>query len=325
MCNEHRFVSTHTRNASGVFGGNHCWVLCRIKTKDIHNQRLGLGTTEKQRTIIVFERKKKMQKIHLIIIDPQNDFAHPDGSLYVPGADTDMKRLADLVYRLKDKLTDIHVTLDSHHFVDISHPIWFKDSNGNHPAPFTQITATDLEDGKWATTQSSAYKRTLEYLKFLETDEQYLHFIWPVHCEIASFGHCVEGNLFKALQTWEKDRYAVVNYITKGSNIYTEHFSAISACKPDADDPSTQINTKFIKTLEEADTILLAGEARSHCIAHTVRDIVENFSNPKYIEKMVLLTDAMSDVPGFEILGEQFVEDMVFKGIGLSTTKEYLA
>ena len=33
-------------------------------------------------------------KLHLVAIDPQNDFCSPHGSLYVPGAEEDMKRLA---------------------------------------------------------------------------------------------------------------------------------------------------------------------------------------------------------------------------------------
>ena len=45
-------------------------------------------------------------KIHLLVIDPQNDFCDPNGSLFVPGADEDIKRLAEMVHRLKDKLDD---------------------------------------------------------------------------------------------------------------------------------------------------------------------------------------------------------------------------
>ena len=39
-------------------------------------------------------------KIHLVAIDPQNDFCRPDGALSVPGASADMDRLALLVHRL---------------------------------------------------------------------------------------------------------------------------------------------------------------------------------------------------------------------------------
>ena len=42
-----------------------------------------------------------MKQVHLLIIDPQNDFCSPDkGSLFVPGADQDMLRLATMVDRI---------------------------------------------------------------------------------------------------------------------------------------------------------------------------------------------------------------------------------
>ena len=68
-----------------------------------------------------------MQKLHLLLIDPQNDFCDPSGSLHVAGADRDMDRLALMIHRLAGKLSDIHVTLDSHRKVDISHPLWWRD------------------------------------------------------------------------------------------------------------------------------------------------------------------------------------------------------
>jgi nicotinamidase-related amidase len=39
-------------------------------------------------------------KLHLVVIDPQYDFCDPNGSLFVPEADNDMKRLAVMVERL---------------------------------------------------------------------------------------------------------------------------------------------------------------------------------------------------------------------------------
>ena len=87
--------------------------------------------------------------IHLIVIDPQVDFCDPSGSLYVKGADQDMQRLATMVRRLKDKIRDIHVTLDSHQIVHIAHPIFWKDgATGAHPNPFTIIKVRRGSVGK---------------------------------------------------------------------------------------------------------------------------------------------------------------------------------
>lgn len=264
-------------------------------------------------------------RIHLLVIDPQQDFCNPNGSLFVKGADEDMKRLARMVERLKGKLADIHVTQDSHRKVDISHPMWFKDPKGNHPAPFTTIAPTDLADGRWTTAQPGAFRRTLDYLRALDAGKRYPHVIWPEHCLIGDEGHNVVPELAAAIHGWEHDRYAMADIVTKGSNPWTEHFSAVQAEVPDPSDPSTQVNTGLIKTLEEADVVLLAGEARSHCLANTVRDIVKNFSDPKLIEKLVLLTDATSDVGGFEHFGDAFLKDMLAKGMKTSTTDAYLA
>ena len=69
------------------------------------------------------------KRIELLIIDPQVDFCDPNrGALYVPGAEQDMKRLAKMIGRLRDKLADVHVTLDSHHFIHIAHPIFWRDT-----------------------------------------------------------------------------------------------------------------------------------------------------------------------------------------------------
>ena len=121
-----------------------------------------------------------MKKIHLLIIDPQNDFCDPqNGTLYVPGAEQDMLRLATMIDRLRDKLVDIHVTLDSHHMVDIAHPIFWRNSEGENPAPFRQITAADVLAGTWTTTLPSARPRVLQYLQDLESNGRYPHVIWP--------------------------------------------------------------------------------------------------------------------------------------------------
>jgi nicotinamidase-related amidase len=127
------------------------------------------------------------------------------------------------------------------------------------------------------------------------------------------------------LREWEERRFALVDYVLKGSNMMTEHYSAVQADVPDADDAATQLNTRLICALEAADVIAVAGEARTHCLANTVRDIVNNFSHPSHIAKLVLLTDATSDIPGFETHAENFLRDMSARGLQLSTTVEFLA
>lgn len=262
-------------------------------------------------------------KLHLVVIDPQNDFCSPAGSLYVPGAEGDVTRLATLIERLRGRINDIHVTLDSHRKVDISHPMWWRDAQGHEPAAFAQISAADVVAGRWTTSRGDLRARSLAYLQALEGSGRYPHTIWPYHCLIGDEGHNVSAVLAAAMHEWEQ-RFATVDFITKGSNPFTEHFSAVQAEVPDPDDPGTQVNTDFIDTLEQADVILLAGEALSHCLANTVRDIADRFG-PGQLGKLHLLTDASHSVPGFEALGEAFVRDMTRRGMHLTTTTAFAA
>jgi nicotinamidase-related amidase len=262
--------------------------------------------------------------IHLVIIDPQEDFCDPHGALFAPGADEDVQRLARLVDRLRDRIRAIHVTLDSHRKVDISHPMWWKDASGRAPDPFTAVSADDVESGRITTARPDMRARSLRYLRSLEAGGRYPHTIWPYHCLIGDDGHAVADVLGDALHAWE-ERFAMVDFITKGSNPWTEHFSGVQAEVPDPADPATQVNTGFIRTLEEADVILMAGEALSHCVANTVRDIADGLSAPQYVRKIHLLADATSNVPGFESLGEDFLRDMTARGMNITTTRDFLA
>lgn len=261
--------------------------------------------------------------IKLLVIDPQVDFCDPSGALSVAGADQDMVRLARMVERLAPRLDEIHVTLDSHHFVDIAHPIFWQDNQGKHPAPFTIISASDVETGNWTASQPAVRERASAYVRALEKNGRYPLCIWPPHCLIGSPGHCVQPVLFAALEEWEC-HYAVVDYVMKGSNIYTEHYSAIQADVPDPTDPSTQVNTALIEALKQADLIAVAGEAASHCVANTVRDLADNFGDERLVSKIVLLTDAVSPVTGFDAFQNDFLTDMTARGMQLSTTTKFL-
>lgn len=262
------------------------------------------------------------QKIEFLIIDPQNDFCDPKGALFVTGADKDSIRLSETIKRLKNKIDDIHVTLDTHHFVDIAHPVFWIDSKGNHPAPFTLITKESVEKGEWRTTNPSFLKKAVEYVNTLYKNNRYILCIWPPHCLIGTWGHNVVEPIYNAILDWEKD-FAMVDYVTKGSNFWTEHYSAVQADVPDGTDPGTMLNTKLIETLQKADVIALSGQALSHCVANTVRDIANNFGEEN-IEKMVLLIDTTSSVPGFEKMGEDFLKEMTGRGMKTCKSSEFL-
>lgn len=271
-------------------------------------------------------------KIRLLIIDPQVDFCDglANGALPVPGAYDDMVRLAALVDRLGSKLDDIDVTLDSHRTIDVAHPAWWVDSKGSSPAPFTLISAASVEAGVWSPRNPAWRQRSIEYLRQLEANGKYPHTIWPPHCLIGSPGHAVHPVLFTALRRWEDREFGMINFVTKGSNPFTEHFSAVAAEVPDPSDPDTMLNVALIDALRDSDIILIAGEALSHCVKSTVTDIADNIGDD-HVRKFVFLTDCSSPVPAvpngpdFPALGKQFIEDMKKRGMRTATSVDFLA
>ena len=281
-----------------------------------------------------------MHKTHLVVIDPQNSFCKVvdaqeqqvihDGELCVPGAWEDMECVAQMISRLGKKLDDIHITLDSHHQLHIAHPIWWKDSGGTSPVPFTALSeqsgTIQGSDGKEYTTYRPSFlKRTLEYLKALSDGKRYPHVIWPPHCLIGTPGHNIVTPLLTVVLQWERDVFGAADIVTKGSNYFVEHFSAVRAEVIDPQDPTTQLNTAFVNTVMEADEILLSGEASSHCLANTVRDMANEFADDSFIKKCVLLTDGTSAVPTFENYEQQFIQEMTSRGMKTTTTVDYLA
>jgi nicotinamidase-related amidase len=241
-----------------------------------------------------------------------------------------MKRVARLIDRIGHKL-DIHVTLDSHRLIDIAHPAFWMNQNGQQPAPFTIISAADIDAGIWTTRNPAFRSRALAYAKNLEsTPGHYKICIWPPHCLIGTWGHNVHSVLNDALQRWSDKEFAMVDYVTKGSNPWTEHYGALMAEVPDPNDPSTGLNTEFLKMLAEADVVAVAGEASSHCVLKTVTQIADNIGD-EHVKKFHLLCDCMSPVPAipnvvdFPAIAEGFLKDMKRRGMTVTTSVDFLS
>lgn len=300
-------------------------------------------------------------RIEVMIIDPQNDFCskkdlyldlltqaksngadqdvlesleemNNGGKLYVDGAYEDSLRLADFIEKRGERFHDVHVTLDSHRVIDVAHPLFWINSKGENPNPFTIITHDDLVNGVWRTVNPAWMKTNtdtgrigmLDYTRQLETNNRYPLCIWPEHCLIGTWGHNVVTPVKNALQNWERKYTADVDYVTKGSNRYVEHYSAVQAEVPDPSDDSTSINTRLIDTFQKSDMIVFTGQALSHCVANTVRDIANQFGDDQ-IKKMYLLEDTTSSVTGFENLGDDFLSEMTARGMNVVNSTDFLS
>ena len=266
-----------------------------------------------------------MRKICLLCVDPQMDFTNPTGKLFVKGADKDMERLAKMIKRIKGDIEEAIVTVDQHRSLHIAHPIWWVDANGNHPNPFTLITEADVigKNPKWKAFNPGYQQRSIEYVQALAKNNRYILNVWPPHCLISSIGATVHPDVFNALCEWENEFFAAVNYVTKGSNIFTEHYSFLLSDVFDPEDPKTGLNTDLIKTLQDFDVIAISGEASSHCVASGILDVANNFGEEN-IKKFVYLEDTCSPVPGFEKNAEDFVNSMTKRGMKVMTSDKFL-
>ena len=280
-------------------------------------------------------------KIALLPIDPQYDFhdvpldrqviigydenkkpIRVAPALPVPGSWEDALRLAAFINKFEMNISKIVVTLDTHQRYDIAHPLYWKDKNGNAPAPHTPISNQDIKDGLWAPTNPALMQHVLDYTEALEAESKYALYIWPPHCLVGEPGHNIIHPVMQAIAQWEEKRFARYMPLSKGHNPHTEHYGGCEAEFPMPNDPTTRLNKTFVNNIESNDLILITGQALSHCVASTVRQIADNFSDEN-IKKLVLLVDTTSSVPGFEQQGLDFIDEMVARGMRIAKTTDF--
>lgn len=251
--------------------------------------------------------KKDTEQVILIAIDNQQDFMD-DGALGVPGANEDIHRLTKFIYDNMDKISRIAVSIDTHIPQQIFHPCWWIDQDGNHPAPNTIITLQDLDDGKWRAVHAPIESRT--YVEHLEADAKKQLCIWPYHCIQGTPGCALENQFSNMVMFHSVARKEAIYPLVKGQTPCSEMYGII---KPEYD-PRNTINIRFLNLIEKYDKIIIAGEAKSHCVLESIKQILEYFENqPEVTKKIYILEDCMSSVkvPGidFEAIANQTFEE----------------
>ncbi len=277
-----------------------------------------------------------VSRIQLLVIDPQNDFcdlpqswqgtdpssgARLVPSLAVHGAHADMQRLTKFIAAQGHALDAITVTMDSHPRYDIGHPGFWQTEDGGAVPPFTQITAAQLDAGAYRPRDAAVFPRVRSYLQTLEQQGRYTHVVWPVHCEIGSWGHAVHADVQAACAAWQLQRQRAALTVFKGMNPWTENYSALQAEVPDPTDPATQLNTRLLAALDSADLLLVAGEASSHCVRATTEHLLQHLPSGRP-ERIVLLTDCMSPVAGFEAQHQAFLAAAQAQGVQLADSSQ---
>ena len=254
-------------------------------------------------------------KISLLLVDVQNTFCIPDFELFVggtsgTGAVDDNRRLCDFIYRNLNVITGICPTMDTHQVIQIFHSLFLVNERGEHPAPFTLITPEDIEAGIWRFNPELSYSLQIDeaygqkflryYTRQLREGGKYNLTIWPYHAMLGGIGHALVSAVEEAVFFHSIARLSQPDFKVKGDNPFTENYSVLS---PEVTEGPTgeeiaQKNIGFIRELLDFDAVIIAGQAKSHCMAWTINDLLNEIrvSDRKLTEKVYLLEDCTSAV-----------------------------
>jgi len=256
-------------------------------------------------------------RICLMVIDAQNTFCIPKFELFVggrsgTGAVDDNLRLCEFIYRNLGVITAIAATMDTHTAMQIFHPIFWINDAGEHPLPAaTMITLNDVQKGIWKVNPAITYnitgsnylalrKHALHYVQKLSDDGKYPLTVWPYHSMLGGIGHALVSAVEEAMFFHNIARNSQTLFEIKGGNPLTENYSVLRPEVLDGADghPIAQKNVCLIQKLLEYDAVIIAGQAKSHCVAWTIDDLLTEImaEDPKLAKKVYLLEDCTSPV-----------------------------
>ncbi len=240
------------------------------------------------------------QRNHLLIIDMQADFCHQGGTLFIPGAGEDVRRLVEFIYRQAAHITGITCSLDSHLPHQIFHSCWWADQNGKHPEPLTVISDDDVREKRWRPLMEPEW--STEYVRKLRTHSKKELVIWPYHVPIGGIGHVLDPELWSAVFWHSLARKSQPTWWRKGNIPGTEHYSIVQPEILVPDHPEGGRDQDFLDLLDQQDHIVVAGEAASHCVLETIEDLVDEFRDrPGALGRIFILRDCTSPVKHAEI------------------------
>jgi len=254
-------------------------------------------------------------RIALLAIDVQNSFCIPGFELFVAGrsgtgAVDDNRRLVEFIYRNLHRITHIIATLDTHTAMQIFHPVFLVDEKGAHPQPMTMVSYDDVLEGRWKFNPLIAaslgidpefgQQYLLHYTHELKARGKYDLTVWPYHVMLGSIGHALVPAVEEAIFFHSIARNSQADFEIKGGNPLTENYSAIGPEVRDGPhgEQIAEKNRKFIKILQEHEAVIIAGQAKSHCVAWTINDLLGELRqyDEKLARKVYLLEDCTSAV-----------------------------
>ena len=228
------------------------------------------------------------RRVCLLLVDCQNTFCTPGFELFVPGAPDDSRRICELVYRNLGTITEIVCTLDTHRAFQVFHAAWLVGPDGRHPPAYTPVTAGDVERGLWRASDPAEQDSLLTYVRALEAGGKYRLTVWPYHAMAGGIGHALVPAIEEAVFFHSLARSAPTRLETKGDDPLTEHYSALGP------EVGGRRNDSLVEHLRTFDVVAIAGQAKSHCVAWTVADLLA--VAPELAPRLRLLEDCTSPV-----------------------------
>jgi nicotinamidase-related amidase len=260
------------------------------------------------------------RRVALFLVDAQIDFIHPPpvGSLSVPGAVDDTRRTTEFLYRNAGRISTVVASLDSHVPHQIFYASWWSDEAGRPPAPFTLIDAADVEAGRWRPRREPAW--SLAYVRGLAATSKKALCVWPYHTMVGSPGHALDPALFEALTFHAAARDAEPRFVAKGSVPETEHYSVFEPEIAYGAAAEARRNDALLEELARFDLVLVAGQAKSHCVLESVRSLIDHLARrPEPGAEVCLLSDCTSSVAhpevDFEALARVEYEALEARGL----------
>ena len=254
-------------------------------------------------------------RICLVAVDVQNTFCIPGFELYVvgrsgKGAVDDNRRLCEFIYRNLHVITQIMPTMDTHQAMQIFHSIFLVNEKGEHPAPFTLITEEDIMEGRWRFNPALSHtlhyganyvqQHLLHYTSELKKSGKYDLTIWPYHAMLGGIGHALVSAVEEAIFFHTIARFSQPDFHVKGNHPLTEHYSVLGPeVNTDSDGKSlVKKSDSLFNKLKEYDAVIIAGQAKSHCVAWTITDLLGDIMahDRSLVEKVYLLEDCTSPV-----------------------------
>ncbi len=263
--------------------------------------------------------------IALLIVDAQNTFCIPGFELFVggrsgTGAIDDNRRLCEFIYRYLHIITMIAPTMDTHTATQVFHRVFFVNAKGERPNPIIEpVNSKTLKEGTikvnpevaWSLSPdknpkavAGMYNALQKYAEFycgkLEGDSKLPLTIWPYHAMLGGIGHALVAAVEEACFFHNHARASQTRFEVKGGIPLTENYSIL---RPEVliDQSGRAIgqkNANFIRTLLNADRVIIAGQAKSHCVAWTIADLLTEIKqqDPELAKKVYLLEDCTSAV-----------------------------